>query len=314
MPPNDDQCTPERGANPCSVQINQTTQQTQQGVNENALKLDAILAALAAIQALLQALDFAVILARLNLIISKLDEFRSRFEQFSKWMRLDRVLNLLTLAATLHNAYMLSNMLSQTLFSMLSNVLSVIGIEDDEGNPYDVGSILGGGVHSIASAILGVETVDGIEEGWKKFSRIYQAAANLMFSIQSIGWSILGALEVVGSYVSWIGNALKKWGVLMEKCYPWMNPNPDFQNRYLTALQDANEVVEAIDQVAGEVLSIQETLGRLGNQQDELLEAVESGIGIEVPENTPTLDQEESSKDLSQSPLIAPSDENRPED
>jgi hypothetical protein len=226
------------------------------------------------------------------------------------FLQLDRVLNVLTWVATLHNAYMLSNALSQTLFSMISNVLDVFGIEDEEGNPLDVGRIVSGWTDSFFKTLLGEETVDGIKTTWKKYSRIYQAAANLVWALQSIGYSVLGALEIVGSYVALIGNALKKFGVVWERAYRWMNPSPDFQNPYFTAIDQATEVVEAIDSVAGEVLNIQEVTRNLGQQRDTLNDALAAVTRDPKPENLPTQSAESSAKAASASPPINPSDLN----
>jgi hypothetical protein len=95
-----------------------------------------------------------------------------------------------------------------------------------------------------------------------------------MYSIQSIGHSILGALEVVGSWVAKIGNALQKFRVVSEQAYSWMNPTPFFQNRFFTGLQATQEVVSQVDQVASEVLSVQETIGQLTKQKEDLVKSV----------------------------------------
>ena len=157
-----------------------------------------------------------------------LQNFFANFEKLAKWLHLDRVLNVLTFTATLHNAYMLSNGLSQTFFSMISNVLAVVGIKDKEDSPLDISKIVGGKIESFFKAILGVETVDGIKSEWKKYNRIYQAAANLLWSVQSIGQSILSALEIVGQWSASVANALRKWGVVAEHAYRTFNPEINF--------------------------------------------------------------------------------------
>lgn len=199
-----------------------------------------------------------------------LQTFFNSFNKLAQWLHLDRVLNVLTFAATLHNAYMLSSSLTQTFFSMVSNVLAAVGIKDKDDNPLDISSIVGTNLDNLFKAVLGVETVDGIKTEWKKYSRIYQAAANIIWSLQSIGYSILSALEIIGSWIAWIGNALKKWGTVGEKAYRWMNPEVNFQNRFFTAIDTAENIVSNIDNVASEVLSIQETINQLGTQNNRV--------------------------------------------
>lgn len=180
--------------------------------------------------------------------------------------------------SVLHNAYMLSNALSQTLFSAIGNSLAALGLKDTSvdpaGTPFNVGKIVGDWTEAFFKATFGVATVDGIKADWKKYSRIYQAAAQIGYSIQSIGHSILGALEVVGSQVAKIGNALQKFRLVGERAYSWMNPTPFFQNRFFTVLQSSQEVVSQIDQVASEVLSVQETITQLGKNKDDLVKSL----------------------------------------
>jgi hypothetical protein len=185
-----------------------------------------------------------------------------------------QILNVLTYISVLHNAYMLSNALSQTLFSAVGNSLSALGLKDTSvdpnGTPFNVGKIVGDWTETFFKSVFGVTTVNGIKADWKKYSRIYQAAAQVLSSLQSIGHSILGALEVVGSHVAKIGNALQKFRVVSEKAFTWMNPTPSFQNRFLTGLQTAQTVVSQVDQVAGETLSIQEQITQIQTNTTEL--------------------------------------------
>ncbi|MDZ7966875.1 MAG: hypothetical protein RM368_18165 [Nostoc sp. DedSLP03] len=218
-------------------------------------------------------------LALLELINTKLGDLipggiSGKLQRLSQWLHLDRVLNILIWWQTLHNAYMLSANLGQTLTSAISNVLAAIGIKDAEGSPLNIGEILGSQFDSLAKSVIGESEWGGIKAEYKKWNRIYQAAANLMNSIQSIGYSILSALEVVGSWVAVIGNALRKWGEVGESAYRWMNPTPDFQNKFFTALETTENVVSQVDIVASEVLSVQDTVTQIGTQKTEFLKAL----------------------------------------
>jgi hypothetical protein len=213
-------------------------------------------------------------LALLKPIYDTVTATASGLNKFYDWAHLDRVLNILTFVNTTHNAYMLSNGLTQTLFSMVSNVLAAVGIKDKEGSPLDINSIVGKTVENLFKSVLGVETVDGIKAEWKKYNRIYQAAANLMWSLQSIGNSMLSAAEVIGERVALIGNALVKWRVVSEKAYNWMNPQANFQNRFFTTLESTQNVVSQVDSVASEVLSIESTITQIGTQKKELTDSL----------------------------------------
>jgi hypothetical protein len=187
------------------------------------------------------------------------------------FLQVDRILSILTWIGVLHNAYMLSNGLTQTLFGAISNVLAVFDVKDADDNPLDVGQIVGKWTDEFFKSIFGVEAVDGFKEGWKKFNRIYQAAANILWSIQSMTYSMVEILEVISNYVGRIGNALRKAGGVLENAYTWMNPNANYtNNRFYNALNNTQEAIETIDQVASETLSIQETGAELFNQKQEL--------------------------------------------
>lgn len=260
-------------------------------------------------------------LSLLTTINSKLGEqlpggIGGKLTRLSEWLHLDRVLNVLTFTSTLHNAYFLSNGLTQTLFSMISNVLAVIGIKDNEGNPLNISNIVGSTVENFAKSVLGVETVDGIKSEWKKYSRIYQAAANIVWSVQSIGQSILSVLEVVGSNVAKIGNALKKFGVIGEKAFGWMNQQPNFQNKFFTLFERAQDVTSQIDGVASNALSAEQTYAQLGQQTDELIKAMKeddgSKQGKESPEAAKKKQAEAQSKSVSTTTTIPIEAETKP--
>ncbi|WP_416674693.1 hypothetical protein [Egbenema bharatensis] len=194
-------------------------------------------------------------------------------KKFWQWFHIDRIINLLTLWTTIHNAYMLSNGIAQTLFSSFDMVFQIFGfsLKDDEGNDIDTGNWIGNQFNEFFSSVFGAENVEEFRYQWNRYNRIYQAAANIVNAVQSIMYSVLEALEVVGNYVAWIGNAAKKYGVVVERAYNWMNPNLNFrQNRFFQRLQQVQEAVETVEIVAGEVLNITEMVDEIGRQSEEL--------------------------------------------
>jgi Collagen triple helix repeat (20 copies) len=231
-----------------------------------------------------------------------------------------QILNIFTWIGVMHNAYFLSNSLTQTLFSAVSNSLAALGIKDTSTNPagtaFDVGKLVGEWTDAYFKSIFGVAQVEGMKAEWKKYSRIYQAAAQVMYSVQSIGQSMLGALEVVGSHVAKIGNAMQKFRIVGEKAYSWMNPQPGFQNRFFTVLQGTQEVVSQIDNVASQVLSTQESIAQMQKNKDDLVKSMsEDPKAIKadaVPEAAKTKAAEDASKNASKSPAIPESAQVKP--
>jgi hypothetical protein len=229
-------------------------------------------------------------------------------KRFWDSLNLTRVLNILTFIGVVHNGYQLSNNLAQTMFGAFDNILQVFNVhlKDSEGKDIDTAQFVSTAIENLFISVFGVEQVHGIEETWKKWNRIYQSAANIVFSIQSISYSILNALETVGNYVAKIGNAAKKYGVFIENCYSWMNPNLNFtENRFFNGLRNAEEVVSNIDQVTSEVLSTQQSLQQIQEDAQKLTADV-------TTKETAKATTEATGKGHSLSPTIAPTDESKP--
>lgn len=229
------------------------------------------------------------------------------------FLQIDRVLHVLTWIGVIHNAYMLSSSLAQTLFSAVGNVLDAIGIQkiDEDGNEeaYDVQEIVNSWVDSFGKQAFGVQEWAGIKAEWKAFNRIYQAASNILNSLRSITFAMVEMLENIANYTGRIGNALRKSGVVLGSSFNWMNPNANYSNnRFFNALNNTQEAVEAVDEIASSVLSIQQTSAELANQKNEFEKAVSDAEKV-VEQN------ELASSGVSTKPLlnINPSDEKKAE-
>lgn len=244
----------------------------------------------------------------LGRIFNKTTEIASKvsegFDKVYKAAHLDKAVQLLTLAATVHNATMLSRNVGYTLGSAISNTLAAVGIKDPKtGSPLDIGAIFNKQVTDLLKAVLGVETYNHVNAQWKRASAIYNSASQIIWSIQSIGYSLQSALEVVGSHVAWIGNALRRFDVVGERAYRWMNPTPNFSNSFFTTLEKIETGASSVDQVASEALSIQETLTQLNQQKADLIKAVSQDPTApkkpEVPEARETKTAEDAIKAIS---------------
>ncbi len=233
------------------------------------------------------------------------------FEKLNKvgdYLRFDRITNVLTLAATVHNAAMLSNQLEQTLAQALSSALAVIGIKDSEGNQLDINKIVGKSVENTIKGAIGAQNYTELTTNWKKANRIYQAGANLINNVQSLRYSITGALETIAGMNGKVANALKKYGVLGDNAYPWMNPSPNFDNKFMRGLETTQNAVSNIDSIASEVLSAQQTVEEIGKQKTELEKAVKDGTEKAGVDNTQQKEKATAAKTASKSPDVNPID------
>ncbi|WP_414579188.1 hypothetical protein, partial [Anabaena sp. CCY 9402-a] len=180
-----------------------------------------------------------------------------KLTRFSQWLQLDRALNLLTFAATVHNAFQLSNDIGVTLGSALSNVLQLIGIKNDDGSALDIGQIINSTVENLVKGIVGAENYQQMSQAFAKANRIYQASTNVLNSFLNLSQTILQASELIAAYTGRIGNALKKGGVILENAYGWMNPQPKFNrvSQFLEGLQNGASTIQMVTQAPLDVVN-----------------------------------------------------------
>ncbi len=174
-----------------------------------------------------------------------------------KWLQLDRILNILTFAATVHNSAMLSNDILQTLVGALTNVLTLIVPKDEAGKSFDVSSVINSTVENAVKGIVGTENYTNLTVGWAKANRIYQATTNVLNNFMGLTQTVLQASEMIAAYTGKIGNALKKGGVVLENAYGWMNPQPKFNRvtQTLESLQNGASTIQMVTQVPLDVVN-----------------------------------------------------------
>jgi len=220
--------------------------------------LTPIMAALAPILTLLKSIYDAVmtistaaIMALLNIINAKLGvQVLGGLSQFIKTIAentyIEKALSVLTFAATMHNALMLSSNIGQTFITIVDQVLGLILPKGVDGTPISFSNVLGKAVHEIIADTIGEANYKELSEDWQKVNRIYQAASNVFNQISNLGAVVTAGLEVVGGNVAKIGNALKKWGAVGESAYNFMNPQPNLKGLFFQKLQLIGEKLQAI--------------------------------------------------------------------
>lgn len=218
-----------------------------------------------------------------------------KLNRLGSWLGIDRAMNTLTLFVTIHNAAFLSGQLGTTLLEVVSQGLAVFQIKDLDGNAIDLNSAIGQGFEAFLKSVVGQENYAKLSVTWAKASRVYQAAANVLSTLSSIQQATLSAVEIVSSQSSKIGNALRAYGAVGEKAYEWMNPNPNFDNRFFVALEKADDAANMVLSVTSDVLTAQEQLLQLEKDKEEF-KAAQKGLredgtvvkpGFEKPEFEP---------------------------
>ncbi|MFN6536400.1 MAG: hypothetical protein RM021_008500, partial [Nostoc sp. EkiNYC01] len=206
---------------------------------------------------------------------------------------LDKVLNLLTFAATMHNALMLSNNLGQTLAGIINTIIGLIFPKGINGETLDVSAIIGKTVTQIVEDSIGAENYAKLTTEWAKANRIYQATANVFNALQNAQNAILNATEIVGGQLAKVANALKKFGVIQEKAYEWFNPQPNFHNKVIVALEQATEAANIIDIVAQVPVSLVDAKTQLDSANEEFKASIRGDKNEDGTDKTAGLPTEE---------------------
>ncbi|MFN6484013.1 MULTISPECIES: hypothetical protein [unclassified Nostoc] len=257
----------------------------EDAANANGTKIDGINDKLNALGLAGQGVDLGL----LTIINNKLGDqvpggIAGKLTRFTQWLQLDRALNVLIFVATVQNHLMLSRDIGTTLLSAFSNGLSLIGLKDDSGQSFDLGSIISSSVENIVKGIVGTDNYTTLTETWAKANRIYQATNNVINSFQNISNAILGGMELIGSYTGKIGNALKKGGEVLDNAYGWMNPQPKF-NRISQGLEKLNQGASTIQQVTQAPLDVVNAVTELQTANTELIKSFKED---DKPENNST--------------------------
>ncbi|MEH1940092.1 MAG: collagen-like protein [Nostoc sp.] len=182
----------------------------------------------------------------------------------------EKALAVLTFAATVHNALMLSSNLGQTLFMIIDQVTGFILPKGINGQPISIADTLGKAVHEVLEQTVGEATTGTIQQTWDKANRIYQAAAGVFNHVTNLGGILTAGMEVIGGNVGKIGNALRKGGVLLENAYTWMNPQPNLKGKFFDFLHVTGEQATVIATLVALPIAISGALGDVNTSVGDL--------------------------------------------
>ncbi|NJO61349.1 MAG: hypothetical protein HC836_24770 [Richelia sp. RM2_1_2] len=208
-----------------------------------------------------------------------------RINKFAEWLKIDRLLNTLTYVNTLHNAYMLSSSITDTLFGAIDNVANIF-FKDMDGVDIDSRKSVSTYFDNMAKALFGVENWKNITTTIKKYNRIYQAGANIVNSVRSMVDSLRNISEFIAENTGKIGNALMKFGAIGENAFAWMPERVNAQSVWVQRLQNLEEAASGIEMITGEILQITENVNEIKKQTDEFNKEIRGqSSNIEEREN-----------------------------
>ncbi|KJH72203.1 hypothetical protein [Aliterella atlantica] len=183
--------------------------------------------------------------------------------RLSSSLGIDRALNLIAIASSLHNAMMLSASLKITLLEVLSSVGNATGLlQTSEGDNVDLNAVFNQGIEKFMTLLLGEENYAGLKVGLRKYNAIYRAATNSLNATAQMFNSIGEAIETAAEYTGKIGNALRAASVVRENAYNFMSERITVKTSkfmvFQTKVGDVTQVLETINEIAENVVEGQE--------------------------------------------------------
>jgi predicted nucleic acid-binding Zn-ribbon protein len=197
-------------------------------------------------------------------------------------LQIGRIISILTLITTFHNAAMLSNNVLQTLFGGIDNLGQAAGFKwkNHEGNEVGFGGIISDWTGEFFKGIFGETTLHNASVAWNAANRTYQSVTNTLWDIQSMFDSARNITQMIADNTGKIGNALKRGGALFENAFPNMSEHTTAatatQAKWDAIVQGAQPIenaVSAFATVTGEIVQIGDNFNQLKDQKKEFEES-----------------------------------------
>ncbi|NET70564.1 MAG: hypothetical protein F6K62_06150 [Sphaerospermopsis sp. SIO1G2] len=207
--------------------------------------------------------------------------------RFAKSTVVDRTLNLIGTASSIHNALMLSNDIGTTLLGTIQNIINIFGIKDGNDSEYEITTILGKKLKEFIEGLIGAHNVTKLEKALAKANRIYQASSNIFSSIRSMHDTTLNLTTTVANNTGKIGNKLREQGVVDFDAYPEFSENikPNKFSGLIATLEKGQEAASALESITSDVVSIKDDIKTITENRDNLTKELK----ISKPESAQSL-------------------------
>ena len=190
---------------------------------------------------------------------------------------IDKTLNAANFALSLHNAVMLSNNVADTVLETIDVILDIMGVTDFEGNPIDISKWLTDTLRTVVQGVVGAETYTDLSIKLTAANRIYQAGMSILDNVTDLIDTSMELDQYTGENISKIGNALRDSGIVPYNAYEQMIEDLDNRkfSKWLTKIEQAEEVTDNIYSIAENIKSIQEIGTELKESREEFDTALE---------------------------------------
>lgn len=224
------------------------------------------------------------------------------------------ILSVMTFAATVHNAALLSTDIVRSLIGTFDNMFNLLNIKGADGQSLQMSKLLSQSINDALVNMLGVKQVAEIKAKWVQYSTVYRASAAVLGTLSRIQQNTLSVIEVTGSYVGRIGNALRRYGAVGDDAYNWMSEQIAARSvRYESlnnSLQNVSQASSDLNTVSASGVDTKDAIRTLDSDLDFLNKSLKEANPTKGEENTKVKQEEENrDKVASTSAPIKPEDE-----
>ena len=198
-----------------------------------------------------------------------------KLSKFFDWALGDRVMNLVIFTTTLHNAMLLSNSISTTLFGCIDNIarMGQLALNPD-GEAIDSSQWISKQLDTFFEGVFGATLWASMKASYAKANNIFSTSSNVYNNLRSIHSDSQELLNMVRRDTAELGNALVEEGVISEDNWDVRNPNIKLKSKSLGRLQRMNEGLEALDDKLQAIETVTATLLSIAESAKEIKDNV----------------------------------------
>jgi len=195
------------------------------------------------------------------------------------WLNaLNAVFAPLNFVANIHNAFMLSADIKETVGSFMSITLDVVrttlSLKDPDDAMIDINDVVNKNFESMMDNLLGASNWELIKQRAAAVNRIYMAQTNAMYAIKNSFDSVFEAMGTIGQYTGKIGNALKKAQVVYEDAYDWMDEERSSEMARMGRFGNLTGRLEGVEDAANMLLAIASSVKEVQEGAKELADSL----------------------------------------
>lgn len=207
-----------------------------------------------------------------------------KLSRFVSWAAVDRIANLVTMFAALHNVSMLSKSVSSSFFGILDNLLGAgfniaPGIFGNaEGQSIDSSAFVTRALDSRMSALLGAAEWTAIKAQWKAYSTIYNSTGQVFQNLREIHNDTQELCNKAKNYVAELGNALQDEGLISDDNWQYKDDKHIVKssklNKLTQGLTNLDNTLQAIEAVSATVKNITDTAKEIKDNVKEINDGI----------------------------------------